>query len=239
RLAGASQDRFSDALWREHQRRMAEKLSQLHGDLPNTNIPERDPFALRAAAALLFVIAAAYATGPYGGSVRDAFRTPVSAPVVTARIDAWVTPPPYTGRAPVFLTADANRERQNFTVPENSTVSVRISGGSGEEHLSLSNADGQQEIEPEEADAMSGALRFSHVITGDGTVSLGDGARTLSSWQFTIIHDEPPSIRFAEDPRRAANGALELSYHVEDDNGVVRAESHFRLAEEDVNARPL
>src|SRR5690606_12035098 len=44
-LAGASQDSFSDALWREHQRRMAEKLSRLHGDLPNTTIPERDPFA--------------------------------------------------------------------------------------------------------------------------------------------------------------------------------------------------
>lgn len=240
RLAGAlQQDRFSDALWREHQRRMAEKLSSLHGDLPRTNVPERDPFALRAAVALLFVIAAAYATGPYSGSIRDAFLVPVGTPAVTARIDAWVTPPPYTGRAPVFLTGGANREKQEFTVPENSTVSVRVSAGSGEEQLSLASADGQQVIEPEDADATSGALQFSHILTDDGTVSLADDGRTLSNWQFTVIRDEPPSIRFAEDPRRAASGALELSYYVEDDNGVVRAEAQFRLTEDNAYARPL
>ena len=44
-------DAFSRALWREHQRRMAEKLAQVKGDLPRTTVPERDPWALRAAAA--------------------------------------------------------------------------------------------------------------------------------------------------------------------------------------------
>lgn len=239
RLAGASRDAFSEALWREHQKRMAEKLSDLHGDLPSTNIPERDPYAFRAAAALLFVIAAAYATGPYGGSIRDAFRAPALAPAVTARIDAWVTPPPYTGKAPIFLTAEANRERQEFTVPENSTISVRISGGSGKERLSLTDIEGERPIEPEEADAVSGALRFAHVLTGDGTVSLAEGSQVLSNWQFRIIRDEPPVISFAEEPRRAANGALELSYRVQDDNGIAKAETHFRLPDEDAYARPL
>lgn len=132
RLAAAADDPFARALWLEHQKRMAERLSRLQGDLPRTDIPERDPYALRAAAALLFVVAAAYATGPQSGSVLDAFRAPVSTSAhVAARIDAWVTPPPYTGRPPIFLTADANREKTEFLVPENSTFSVRISNGSG------------------------------------------------------------------------------------------------------------
>ena len=33
------------------------------------------------------------------------------------RIDAWVTPPAYTGRAPIFLTAESNAEHRRFTVP--------------------------------------------------------------------------------------------------------------------------
>ena len=60
---------FADALWREHQRRMAEQLAAVSGDLPRTRVPERDPWALRAAVALLFVVAFAFSFGPLGGSV--------------------------------------------------------------------------------------------------------------------------------------------------------------------------
>jgi len=240
RLASGVSNPFADALWREHQKRMAEKLASLHADLPSTNIPERDPFALRAAVALLFVVAAAYATGPYGGSVRDAFHAPVpSSEAITARIDAWVTPPPYTGRAPVFLTADVNRDKQEFTVPENSTVSVRISSGSGEENLTLTDANGEQQVvEPEEG-STAGAAQFSQVLVGESSVTLADGSRELSTWHFKIIQDAPPVIRFEKDPRRAANGALELSYFVQDDHGVTKAEAQFGLVDENPNAKPL
>ena len=33
-------DAFSDALWREHRRRMAARLERLGGDLPRTGVPE-------------------------------------------------------------------------------------------------------------------------------------------------------------------------------------------------------
>ncbi|MFC6488457.1 DUF4175 family protein, partial [Nitratireductor sp. GCM10026969] len=76
RLSGDGDDAFAAALWREHQRRMAERLSRLHGDLPQTTVPERDPWGLRAIAALLFVVALAYSTGPYGGRIADALQPP-------------------------------------------------------------------------------------------------------------------------------------------------------------------
>ncbi|MER8603252.1 DUF4175 domain-containing protein, partial [Mesorhizobium sp. M1233] len=50
---------FSQALWREHQRRMADRLGELGGDVPRTRVPERDPWALRAVGALLLVTAVA------------------------------------------------------------------------------------------------------------------------------------------------------------------------------------
>ena len=84
--AGAGADRpaeraatsvFADALWREHQKRMAEQLAAVGGDLPHTRVPERDPWALRAAVALLFVVAFAFSFGPLGGSVADAFRAAI------------------------------------------------------------------------------------------------------------------------------------------------------------------
>ena len=94
------QDGFSEALWREHQKRMAEKLDGLGGDLPRTGVPQRDPFALRAVAALLVVTAFAFSFGPRGGSLEDAFQAVAFAETVPPRIDAWVTPPAYTTSAP-------------------------------------------------------------------------------------------------------------------------------------------
>ena len=133
---------FADALWREHQKRMAEQLAAVSGDLPHTRVPERDPWALRAAVALLFVVAFAFSYGPLGGSVADAFRPQSAIDAIPPRIDAWVTPPAYTGKAPIFLTSDANQATPVFTVPEGSDVALRVTGGSGEETLSFSDASG-------------------------------------------------------------------------------------------------
>ncbi len=100
---------FSQALWREHQKRMADRLGGLGADLPRTRVPERDPWGLRAVAALLFVTAFAFSFGPLGGRIEDAFSVRVARDAVPPRIDAWVTPPAYTGKPPIFLTADANQ----------------------------------------------------------------------------------------------------------------------------------
>ena len=40
---------FSQALWREHQKRMAERLDSLGPDRPRTRVPERDRWGLRTA----------------------------------------------------------------------------------------------------------------------------------------------------------------------------------------------
>src|SRR5690606_23239625 len=107
------------------------------------------PWALRAAAALLFVIAFAFSLGPDGGHLTDAFRDGGGTPAVPPRIDAWVTPPAYTGRAPIFLTADTNRETTSFKVPQGSEIAVRVTGGSGNETLSFADQSGTAtEIKP-------------------------------------------------------------------------------------------
>src|SRR5690606_16719386 len=60
RLVSTGQSDFADALWREHQKRMAARLDRLSGDLPRPRVPERDPWGLRALAALLLVVAFAF-----------------------------------------------------------------------------------------------------------------------------------------------------------------------------------
>ncbi|RIK87808.1 MAG: TIGR02302 family protein [Hyphomicrobiales bacterium] len=248
----AAGDAFAQALWREHQKRMAARLDRLGGDLPHARLPERDPWGLRAAAALLAVVAFAFSFGPLGGTLGDALRAHGGAAAVPSRVDAWVTPPAYTGKAPIFLTAQgaAAAEPAIVRVPAGSVVAVRVAGGDGEETLTWLKAGADQPVAvaPEAAapqrqprrDAGMAALQFSTPLGENGLLSLSSGGRELRSWAFAVIPDTPPSIRFAHEPGSAVNGTLELSYAIEDDYGVTEAEARFALAEPAApDARPL
>ncbi|WP_292633816.1 TIGR02302 family protein, partial [Mesorhizobium sp.] len=242
---------FSQALWREHQKRMAGRLDNLGADLPRTRVPERDPWGLRAVAALLLVTAFAFSFGPTGGRISDGFNAHGARDIVPPRIDAWVTPPAYTGKPPIFLTADANQAIPTFTVPEGSDVSLRVTGGSGEETLGFADKNGNaRAIDPAAPQAAakpaaspsapSKVRQFTSKLTGDGTLTLTSGEEQLGRWAFAVISDKPPQIRFVGEPKRAANGAFELNYQIDDDYGAATAKAVFALADPQApNARPL
>ena len=244
---------FSRALWREHQKRMAGKLDSLGADLPRTRLPERDPWGLRAVAALLLVTAFAFSFGPTGGKLSDGFNAHGAHDAVPPRIDAWVTPPAYTGKPPIFLTADANQMTPTFTVPDGSDVSLRVTGGSGEETLAYAGKDGNSRaIDPAGPQAAATAKpaaspatpskvrQFTGKLTGDGTLTLKSGDDELGRWAFAIVPDKPPQIRFVGEPKRAANGAFELNYQIDDDYGAATAKAVFALADPQApNAHPL
>lgn len=239
---------FSQALWREHQKRMADKLGDLGADLPRTRVPERDPWGLRAVAALLLVTAFAFSFGPSGGRLSDGFRAHAARDIVPPRIDAWVTPPAYTGKPPIFLTTpvlDSNTKQAaaTFTVPQGSDVSLRVTGGSGEETLSFADKSGNaRAIDPTgpQAAAIKAAAvnpatpklrQFTGKLTADGTLTLKSGEADLGQWAFAVIPDKPPTIRFVGEPKRAVNGAFELNYQIDDDYGAATAKAVFALVD--------
>ncbi|SFP24006.1 TIGR02302 family protein [Mesorhizobium sp. NFR06] len=240
---------FSQALWREHQKRMAERLSSLAADRPRSSVPDYDRWGLRAVAGLLFVTALAFSFGPFGGRVSDGFVARAARDTVPPRIDAWVTPPAYTGKAPLFLTADANQAVQTFSVPQGSDVSLRVTGGSGEETLSYADAGGNaRAIEPAAPKGTAAAAsqtapkvrQFSGKLSSNGTLTLKSDEGDLGHWAFAVIPDKPPTIRFVGEPKRAVNGSMELNYQIDDDYGAASAKAVFELVEPPpANAHPL
>ncbi len=246
RLSLGPDSAFAQALWREHQKRMAARLNGLAADLPHSQLPERDPWGLRAAIALLLVVAFAFSFGPLGGRLGDGFHSHSTTAAVTARIDAWVTPPAHTGRAPVYLTADANREADVFRVPQDSEITLRVTGGAGGERLVYLGAhDGVEAdvplvetVEPTRPGAQD-ASQFGGRLSQDGLLTLRSGESEIARWAFNVIPDNAPTIGFVDEPRRALNGALDLRYEVLDDYGVARADAVFEQADEAADARPL
>ena len=249
RLAGRDEP-FTRALWQAHQARMAAGLGDVGADLPRTKVPERDPWALRAIAALLLVTAFAFSLGPRGGSVTDVLQAHFAPERLPARIDAWVTPPAYTGKPPIFLAADPAQASPVYTVPEGSDVALRVTGGSGEETLGFTDASGntrglapttpQAKPAADGAEPMAAPLQFAGKLETDGVLALRSAKGDLASWAFTVIPDKPPVIRFAGEPKQALNGTFELAYEIEDDYGAASAKAEFVLDEpQQPGARPL
>jgi uncharacterized protein (TIGR02302 family) len=142
---------FSRALWKEHQSRMAERIAGLDAGMPSPDIASHDRYALRSIPALLLAVAFAYSFSNGGGSAIDAFTPAAPAPSSNPdlRIDAWLTPPSYTGRAPIFLTGREAGDRANgnaLSIPQNSALTVRVTGGAGGEAVVFSPKQGEKPV---------------------------------------------------------------------------------------------
>ncbi|MCU0831327.1 MAG: TIGR02302 family protein [Rhizobiaceae bacterium] len=257
-LAQGAGDPFAEALWKAHRARLASQLRGLQTPLPKPDIPRRDPLALRAVVALFAVTAFAWSFGSGGGRLSDVLYSHASFNTPPPRIDAWVTPPAYTRRPPVYLaggqdTAAAAAPSSmppetaaiapNVTVPQGSIVTVRITGGYGEPALAFTGADAA--AVPLEADEASPAGQTGYTFTLDsaGALALSLNEDPLANWTFAVIPDAPPVIDFAkpdeEAVKQAGNGALELNYTLSDDYGVTSARGVLSLLEADRGYRPL
>lgn len=203
-------------LWREHQRHMAEKLSNLHVDMPHPDIPHRDVHALRAVVFLLFAVSFAASFGQDAGRLSDAFYFSKSADASPVRIDAWVTPPRYTGRPPVYLS----HQSDTVDVQQNSLVTVRITNSaSWRTKLVVRDKSGRTVLAPR---MDNGAPVYETKLSSSATVTLS-AAHLDKSWSFHVSPNRPPSIEWTKPPQRAMNGTLELDYKIEDDYGATKS----------------
>ncbi|MCK1542609.1 TIGR02302 family protein [Bradyrhizobium sp. 147] len=223
-----SQDPVAKALWQAQRERTLASLKRIRAGLPHPRLAFHDPWALRALV-MVMLVATFFAAGDERAMrLRAAFDwNGVLAPT-NVRVDAWVTPPLYTGKPPVILSA-ANKEAaalpasSPLAVPAGSTLIVRSSGGS----LDVAVSGGLKEVAPVEA-APKGTNEKHFAIAADGTAHVR-APSGQPQWTFTATPDRPPTIALAKDPERQARGALQLSYKIEDDYGVTGADAHIAL----------
>ena len=257
---------FARALWVEHQRRMAETIAALDAGLPRPDISRFDRHALRAIPALLFVTALAYSGSNGAGVIADAFRRQALATDTPGlRIDAWITPPAYTGQPPVFLSGrdgqgggqgDGQGSGQldgKARVPQNAQATVRISGGSAEEKVLFRRAEDGVVTEiamgaaPDPDDEPADGTAVKPAPTGPNAARVHEWKLDSSGellvggrqWAIDVIPDKAPEIAFDGLPRRSANGALEIGFTAKDDYGLAKAHAEIEPLEEKADAIPL
>ena len=240
-------DPFARALWAEHQRRLANQIGELSTGTPRSRLPDRDPYGLRVAIALLLVTAFGYSFSGTSGRVSDAFTRHDDINAADIRVDAWISPPAYINAAPVFLTGQANRSDGPVRTVEGSEITVRVGSAPDKATISYAGAAGAENpIEPTAPGTTTGdttsplhSTVFTYKPRVDGTLSV-ETASGRMEFPIVITPDEPPVLAFTDEPRRAANGALELAYSITDDHGVVGANAEIvPLEKQGPNAVPL
>lgn len=233
-IAAGAEDPQSQALWRLHQQRMAEAARRVRVGTPSPGLARRDPAALRAGLMLLIVVGVAIA-GP-NADVRLtralAPRFDVFADGPPPELQLWITPPAYTGLAPLFpkrQTAAAMETEPDtapapivLKAPAGSTLTAQVSGGSGVPALMI-----DEERVPFTAvdDANS---KLTREVARGGRFSVVQNGEVLGAWTIELVPDAPPVVAFSVPPVATQRSALRLAFRASDDYGLdgVVAEMH-------------
>ena len=244
-LAVTPNDPYSLALWNAHVERALKTARALTAGAPSPRVAWRDPYALRALVLIACVATFFAAGGERWQRIAAAFDWQGVVLPLNFRVDAWVTPPAYTGKPPIILpgihpgeatTMAAQAQGSSdlpISVPVGSTLIVR---STGRLNLDVSGTGGVTPA-PDEVHAPAGSEEHRFKITATGTATLR-GAGDDLFWPFNAVPDRPPTIALTKDPERQNRGSLLLSYRLEDDYGVTQAQATF-ARRDDANAAGL
>ncbi|MFZ9636218.1 MAG: DUF4175 family protein, partial [Alphaproteobacteria bacterium] len=223
RIAGGADDAIAAALWQAHRRRVAARLGAARAGWPRPHVAARDPLALRGLVALLVVVA--FVLG--GGGARERLQRALSPGTVVAAVpagtlDIWITPPAYTGVAPLVPRPDAPGE---LVVPAGSTLLAQVGGGRGQPTLEVDAA-----ATPFDAvDARS--FRVSARIDAGSALRVVQDGKPLGAWALRVVPDALPVARFQAPPGSTRRSALKIDFEAEDDYGLASIVATLRRAE--------
>jgi uncharacterized protein (TIGR02302 family) len=239
-LSTGGDDALTRAFWELHRRKAAAASSGLSTGLPRPGLTARDPLALRFALLLAVIVGFFMAGDQRGSRLAAAFDWKnATVAAVPPRLDAWVTPPPYTGRPPIYLTAGtegAAQETGPLRVPTGSLIVARVSGGAVEVEAS----GGMEAAKAPADDADAAAVReWSFKLTGDGALAVDPSSGEARRWQFTALPDRAPEVAFAEPPKTGPRGQTILAYRMSDDYGVTAGEAKIAPIDSAQGASPL
>ncbi|NOD89264.1 MULTISPECIES: TIGR02302 family protein [unclassified Ruegeria] len=210
-----STDQDSVALWQAHKHRMAQRAATAAPAKPDLRLASRDPYALRYAALLAFVVAVLFGSLWRVGSVAD--MAPGTANAGQGPTwEGWVEPPRYTGLPTLYLADQADTE---LSVPKGSRITLRMYGEVGAHSLTenSSTLGTEAAIDPEQefVAERSGQMRID-----------GPAGR---EWAVQVIDDATPKIAVAGSAKAEAGGQMKLPYVASDDYGVVSGSARIEL----------
>ncbi|HEX7007122.1 MAG TPA: DUF4175 family protein, partial [Alphaproteobacteria bacterium] len=214
RLAVGAMDEATLAIWRAHQRRAADTLKRLRAGVPAPGLARFDPLALRGALAIVLMVAAILSWKDIDARLQRAMAPALDSATTTAvAVELWITPPKYTGRAPIYLQPGKDGDTA-IDVPAGSTLLAQVTGGRGTPTLRLDS----RSIEFAETGEQS--FQATGPIDNAGRLVVRQRGRDLGEWTLRYIPDTAPTVAFVKPPEQTQRASLRVEYEAKDDYGV-------------------
>lgn len=200
-------------VWHEHQARMARRLESAKARRPKAAWADYDRWAFRGGLTLALCVSW-FLAGPMARDrLGEAFSlTPIQVSGLDVSVDAWIDPPAYTGRAPIFLSA----ETRAVEVPAGSTFIARVAGSRRAPALTRRDNAGSERATASSIGDTVWDTRLA--IADDANIRLAAGP-TRQTWTLTVIPDHAPVVRLLAVPDANSSGELDLQFSVVDDYG--------------------
>jgi uncharacterized protein (TIGR02302 family) len=212
-------DPASLAVWRAHQRRMADRAALARPVAPDLRLSARDPYSLRYVALTAAVMAALFGSLWRVSTVTGLGAGPAIAAPGGPTWEGWAQPPAYTGKPSIYLT---DVTAPTLEVPVGTRIQIRLYGEAG--GLSIDQTIAQVAPQPAlatpEAPKAAGVVGITDLtVSQSGRLEInGPGGRT---WQIIATPDAGPMVEVAGDMTREADGSFKQSFKAKDDYGVV------------------
>jgi len=228
-------DSQSMALWRAHKHRLAALIAKLKLSWPHPKLMRRDPYALRSALILGLIAAFFLGKAEWQTRLTNAV-SPVDKTSKTIWVEAWVSPPTYTGKAPLFLAGKGHTitpdDNGLIEVPEGSKLTVRVSHAAKPKLIAAQP--GTTPDKPDEQSIKFGQLsdatrEAKHTLMKSQDIRIESSGANVTKWRFKILPDATPQIVITEPIGKSVNHALQFEFKITDDYGVTQAATHFEL----------
>ncbi|SMX45373.1 TIGR02302 family protein [Actibacterium lipolyticum] len=208
-------DAASEAVWKAHLGRMAERVQQARAVSPDLRVSARDRYGLRYVAVTLFAAAVLFGSLWRVTTVADIATGPGAALASGPAWEGWVEPPAYTSKPTLYLNDIAAGD---LTLPQGSRVTLRLYGEVGSltvtETVSAGSAPAQE-------------MAHDFEVDQEGSIAIaGPGGR---EWAIAISPDAVPVVTFNGTMERKASGEMQLPFTAADDYGVLAGKATITL----------
>jgi hypothetical protein len=207
------------ALWNNAHQQAQEAVIGQYPPL-KTTLSKSDQFGLRFIPVLL--CASAFLLVPFD-LVIPRFKAAFSTQMLqsrTATVEGWITPPSYTGKPPIYLSAQTS---QTLRIPSGSKLVLKI--------FNINTP-------PKLDDVSFTPLPQQHAFEGEGTLTESMTLKTpdpaLPVFTLKVIPDRAPEITLTQQPFLNKNNELEFQYTVSDDYG--RLKTKFTILADEWSA---
>lgn len=203
-------------LWQQQKAHAQRLIRKLRTPLPGAQIAGRDPYALRLATLLLFVIGLA-AAGPRAADriAHGLMPYPVTLRAAGAPpfMTLWIAPPAYTAQQRITLEG-AGRIKTPLSIPAGSVLKARINSRLGQPVLHMND----RAIAMETPDNKSWSLEIP-VEPGD-IMRITQWGIPRTTIPYELLPDNPPAITIDGEPETMEKAELQFKLKLNDDYGV-------------------